>query len=199
MKKSIIAASASAVALAAMPVLGAFADVTDTVQVTITQSCTVASDTNTSDPGAANATFSANVANGATKTWAAASGTGGSLYISCNDASGWNVKAQGYSNDTAGTTTMVTTGSGTPIATGTTFSGATSAWAFKLADDGTGATIVADDWTAVPASATLVASKSGTVSQGHIFTGYQVYVSPTQVEGTYIGKVKYTVAAGLGS
>ena len=41
MKKSLIATGAAAVALAAMPALGAFADVTDTVILTISSSCSV--------------------------------------------------------------------------------------------------------------------------------------------------------------
>jgi hypothetical protein len=147
--------------------------------------------------------------NGSTYTWAAAGTagtgedeTGGSLYVTCNDASGWNVTAQGYSNDTAGTTTMVPEDSGTAIPTGTTLDGTVSAWAFKIADDNTSATIVStySNWAQIPAAATKVASKSGTaVNNGHIFTGYKVSVSPTQQADTYTGKVKYVVSAGTGS
>ena len=41
MKKSLIATGAASLALAAMPVVGAFATVTDTVQLTIASSCSV--------------------------------------------------------------------------------------------------------------------------------------------------------------
>ena len=199
MKKSLIATGAAAVALAAMPVVGAFADVIDTVEITISASCGVNSDTE-STPGTGQK-FTATMVNGDTHEWDA-DGAGGELYVTCNDASGWNVTAQGYSNDTAGTTTMVPTGSGTAIPTGTTLDGTVSDWAFKVADGNTGATIVSaySSYAQVPATATRVAYKSGTaVSQGLIYTGYKVGVSPTQQADKYTGKVKYVVSSGVGS
>ncbi len=202
MKKVLIAgAGVAALGLAAMPMLGAFADVIDTVQITISSSCGVNSDTE-STPGTGQ-TFTATMTNSDTHEWAA-DGTGGELYVTCNDASGWNVTAQGFSNDTAGTTTMVPTGSGTAIPTGTTLDGTVSAWGFKVADGDTGATMVAaysgENYAQVPATATRVAYKSGTpVSQGLIYTGYKVSTSATQQADTYTGKVKYVVSAGVGS
>lgn len=199
MKKSLIAAGAASVALAAMPVLGTFADVIDTVQITISSSCGVNSDTE-STPGTGQ-TFTATMTNSDTHEWAA-DGAGGELYVTCNDASGWNVTAQGYSSNTASTTTMVPTASGTAIPTGTTLDGNVSAWAFKVADSDTGATIVDgySDYAQVPAAATRVAYKSGTaVSEGLIYTGYKVSTSATQQADTYTGKVKYVVSAGIGS
>ena len=147
--------------------------------------------------------MSANMVNGSTHEWLAngASGQGGKLYVTCNDAGGWNVTAQGFSNDTAGTTTMVAGGQGTAINTGTTLDGTVSDWAFKVADGDTGATIVSaySSYAQVPAAATRVAYKSGTaVSEGLIYTGYKVGVSPTQQADTYTGKVKYVVNAGVG-
>ena len=205
MKKSLIAVGATSLALAAMPILGTFADVTDTVTVTISSSCGVASDTE-STPGTG-AELSATMVNGDVHEWPAAAkespatgSAGGDLYITCNDASGWNVTAQGYGNNTAGNTSMVPTGSGTPIATGTALDGTVSDWAYMIADDGTGATVSTNDYTAVPSAATRVAYKSGTpVSEGHIYTGYKVGISPTQQADTYTGKVKYVVSAGVGS
>ena len=199
MKKSLIATGAASLALAAMPILGVSADVIDTVQITISSACGVNSDTE-STPGAGQ-TFTATMTNSDTHEWDA-DGTGGELYVTCNDASGWNVTAQGFSNDTAGTTTMVATGSGTAIPTGTTLDGTVSAWAFKVADGDTGATIVSaySAYAQVPSAATRVAYKSGTaVSQGLIYTGYKVSTSATQQADTYTGKVKYVVSAGVGS
>ena len=208
MKKILIAgAGVAALAVAAMPVLGVFAaDVIDTVQITISSSCGIMSETKQeageNDPATTNL-MSANMVNGSTHEWLAngASGQGGKLYVTCNDAGGWNVTAQGFSNDTAGTTTMVAGGQGTAINTGTTLDGTVSDWAFKVADGDTGATIVSaySSYAQVPAAATRVAYKSGTaVSEGLIYTGYKVGVSPTQQADTYTGKVKYVVNAGVG-
>ncbi len=191
MKKSIIAASASAVALAAMPALGAFADVTDTVQLTIQSACSVGGTTATT--GAGKTFTEADAKNGQTYTWDATDSDGGKLVVSCNDASGWNIKAVGAS--TGGTNTaMVPTGSGTAIATGTATSGATSNWAFKVS--GTNAVAAYTSFAAVPGTATKVATSSAAASEETYYTGYRVYVSPTQQADTYTGKVTYTVAQG---
>ncbi len=190
MKKSIIATGAAAVALAAMPVLGAFADVTDTVQITINSACSVGGTTATTGAGV---TLTETMTNGSTKTWDADGTAGGKLVVSCNDASGWNIKAVGASTGSANTV-MVPTNSGTPIATGTATSGATSNWAFKVA--GTGAVAAYTSFAAVPGTATKVATSSDPASALEIDTGYQVYVSATQAADTYTGKVTYTVAPG---
>ena len=209
MKKSLIAAGAASVALAAMPVLGTFADVIDTVEITISSACGVAS-TTAGDPATetTNATFEKDMTNGSYWEWAPASGTGGSLYVACNDTSGWNVTAQGYSGETAGTTTMIPSSTGTAIPTGTTLDGTASAWAFKVADGDTGATMVtaySNAYAQIPAAATRVAYKANAqgnpsmISDGLIYTGYKVSVSPTQEADTYTGKVKYVVSAGVGN
>ena len=204
MKKSLIAAGAASLALAAMPILGTFADVVDTVTVTISSSCGVASEEDDGDssttPEAANS-FTATMVNGDTHEWAAdGTGDAGDIYVTCNDASGWNITAQGYSGNTAGNTNMVPSSSGTAISTGTTLDGTVSDWAFMIADDDTGATIATNDYTAVPSAATRVAYMSNApVSEGHIYTGYKVGISPTQAADTYTGKVKYVVSPGAGS
>ena len=190
MKKSLIATGAAAVALAAMPVLGAFADVTDTVQITINGACSIGGSTSTTGAGV---TLTETMTNGSLKTWDADGTAGGKVVVSCNDASGWNVKAVGAS--TGGTNTaMVPTASGTPIATGTATSGATSNWAFKVS--GTGAVAAYTTYAAVPATATKVATSNDPGSEVQINTGYQVWVSATQEADTYTGKVTYTVAQG---
>ncbi|MBR3122226.1 hypothetical protein IKF12_02055 [Candidatus Saccharibacteria bacterium] len=192
MKKSIIAASASAVALAAMPALGAFADVTDTVVVTIPDACSVGQ-TSSSQTGGGVTVTESNAANEHLYTWDADGTAGGTLKVSCNDASGWQVKAVGASTGTP-VTSMAASGSGTPIVTGTATSGATSNWAFKVAGT-TGVDVVSTytNYAAVPATATKVAGGNGAVSEGTIYTGYQVWVSATQQADTYTGKVTYTI------
>lgn len=193
MKKSLIATGAASLALAAMPVLGAFADVTDTVTVTIGSSCSVGGTTSTSGSGV---NLSETMTNNSTKIWDAngeATG-GGKLVVSCNDAGGWNIKAVGSGADATNKHYMNAAGSGTDIATGTATSGATSNWAFKLS--GTGVVSGYSDFAAVPSTATKVASSGAAGSDVTIFTGYRVFVSATQQADTYEGKVTYTVAKG---
>ncbi|MBR2725323.1 hypothetical protein IKE97_01595 [Candidatus Saccharibacteria bacterium] len=192
MKKSLIAASASAVALAAMPVLSTFADVTDTVTITIQDACSVGQ-TSSSQTGGGSTFTESDAKNGQTYAWDANSSTGGTLKVSCNDAGGWQIKAVGASEG-ATNTSMKPTGSGTPIVTGTATTGADSNWAFKVAGT-TGIDVVStySSYAAVPGTATKVASGAGAVSEGTLYTGYQVYVSPSQQADTYTGKVTYTV------
>ncbi len=69
MKKSLIAAGAASVALAAMPVLGVFAtgvqQVQDTIQITVDASCTFTDEGSASPTGA---TYSGNGSNGESVT-----------------------------------------------------------------------------------------------------------------------------------
>ena len=200
MKKSLIAASASAVALAAMPVVGAFANVTDTVVLTIESACSVGASTATT--GAGKTITETEAVNNHLYQYEANGTAGGTIKVSCNDASGWHIKAVGASTG-ADNTKMVQSASGTPIATGTATSGDASNWAFKVAaHTGTTGVTVADgfsDYHAVPDEATKVASGSAAISEGQIDTGYQVWVSATQQADTYTGKVTYTVHTGTGA
>ena len=188
MKKSLIATGAASLALAAMPVLGAFADVTDTVVLTINSSCSVGQ---TSSTGGGGKTIEQTAVNNHLYTWDADGTQGGTIKVSCNDAGGWQVKAVGSSTGT--NTSMAGTNGGTSIATGTAESGATSNWMFKVA--GTGASSSYTGWAAIPATAAVVASGTGAISEGSINTGYQVWVSATQPAGTYTGRVTYTANA----
>ena len=142
------------------------------------------------------------------------------LKVYCNDNEGFSVYAVGYSDDTLGNTYLrdSTLGQTSDILTSTTFTGNTSAWAMKIGvTSGTYTPIIAGStgdsekqsgdtdysgWAAVPSTYTRVAYRnSGTdVDNKSIYTEgssltttYAVYVSPTQIAGTYIGQVKYTL------
>ena len=192
---STIATGAAAVALAAMPVLGAFADVTDTVTLTIKGACSVGGSEGSSSTTGKTITES-NAVNNHLYTYAADGSAGGTLKVSCNAANGWQVKAQGAGAGTPATA-MAPSASGTAIATGTATSGATSNWAFKIAAESPVEVVSTyQNFAAVPATATKVASGAGAISEGTINTGYQVWVSATQQADTYTGRVTYTVAEG---
>lgn len=193
MKKSIIATGAAAVALAAMPVLGAFADVTDTVVLTIKSSCTVGSSTATS--GAGKTMTENNAVNSHLYTFNANGTDGGTLKITCNNASGWTVSAVGSSTGSVKNVMVPTnTAASNAIQTGTDESGADSQWMFKVA--GTGAVAAYTSWHEIPdaGSPAVVAESNTSASEQAINTGYQVWVSATQPADTYTGSVTYTVA-----
>ena len=128
--------------------------------------------------------------------------------VFCNDDAGYAIYAIGYTDDTDGKTVLTSSslGSGSDIATGTLTSGGNSQWAMKLSTQTspTPAYPVTiqnsfDSFHAVPSEYTLVAKRTtgtdvGTNATGSNFkTTYQVYVSSSQLAGTYVGQVKYTL------
>ena len=190
MKKSLIAAGAASVALAAMPIVGAFAasnaDVTDTINLTVGSGCTITS-------GASNRNA---VAISTTPGGAAQTADGDAIVLNCNTAS-WTMTAIGGTSATPNTTL---TGAGAAIATGTATSGSTSNWAFKIKDLDTTSASNADietgynKYVAVPGTATTVVTGKATGAVS-IQPSYQVYTAGGQATGAYSGTVTYTIAA----
>lgn len=215
MKKSIIAASAASLAVAAMPVVGVFADgetthtVKDNISVEITPSCTIRNantviPTTGVEPNLTN-NYNVTMANGQVNSDIAGTGAvspaDNTMYVFCNSSTRtWTLSAVG--SGTASHENELYGASGS-IATGLATSGADSTWAFKVTL-GTGATAAAGftsgEWTAVPAVSSPKAIATGTGTTGSesapaITTNYQVFVSSTQEAGTYTGAVTYTLTS----
>lgn len=194
MKKSIIAASAASLAVAAMPVVGVFAatqsNFTDTLNLTVEGGCTFKS----SVLGDYSRAFAATVAAGQEADFTMNTGEP-TMSVVCNTETGnYTVQAIGGTSVEAGATGVTVLSNGTAadnIATGTTFSGDTSAWAFKVTSTGSTAT----GWTAVPSSLTTVVTNSASSAKstdGVTFTpAYHVYASGSQSAGSYTGNVSY--------
>ena len=126
--------------------------------------------------------------------------------VLCNDNQGFAVYAIGYTDEINGKNVMASSvSSDYDIVTGTATTG-NSQWAMKLS------TVTSptptypvtiqnnfDSFHTIPDDFTLVAKREastdvGTGAEGGSFTStYQVYISPTQAAGTYIGKVKYVM------
>jgi len=217
MKKSIIATGAASLALAAMPVVGVFAqatpagDITDTLNVNIPAGCTIVNSNSTtggngSAPHLTNA-YSVEMHNGELRTNIGGSAdddgdvTGTSdnvISVSCNSSSntdgetGWKLTAVGAGTD-GHKTELYKEGATDQIVTGTAVSGETSNWAFKVAKSaGAYATGYDNVYAAVPATEADIVTGSGMAANAFTIT-YQVYVDQTQDSGTYTGAVKYTL------
>ena len=205
--KKIAIAGVSAV-IAALPVVGAFAgtsSVTDVVQVTLDEGCTLLSSTTDVENAATQTTntYKVTMANGqllsdigSGKAEGASAAGSNVLSVSCNTTdttkNTWQLTAIGAGTG-ATVDVMAPAGSGTAIASGTATEGATSNWAMQI----TGASGVSIEngfnvFRAVPTAATEVASGSGSVANAFTML-YQVYISPTQAADTYTGKVTYTL------
>ena len=116
--------------------------------------------------------------------------------VNCNDQDGFVVYAVGVSDGKEGTTAMVGSGTakGTNIETGTAKEGDKSNWSFKVQDASPDLKIQSTfgGYSAIPASRTAVVKKESGIAEGDKFSvSYALYVSNTQVAGTYTGKVKY--------
>ena len=128
----------------------------------------------------------------------------------CNDNNGYSVYAIGYSNDTYGNTNMIhDTDSTYNFDTGTAPSGDVSTWSMKLTPvAGTYAPTIQSDvngvytnYHVVPSTYTKVATfpnrtdvpATGTGIGSAFQTTYAVWISNSQVAGTYTGKVRYTL------
>ncbi|MDO5480436.1 MAG: hypothetical protein Q4F58_02070 [Candidatus Saccharibacteria bacterium] len=138
---------------------------------------------------------------------------GNIVKVTCNNITGFKIKAIGFSPDAAhatgydGNTDMYSPTTSAVIPTGTATSGATSAWAMRITSasvtspTGTGAPTATIQtpfatWASVPSSATTVIQFGGSTTspvEGNMRADYQYYISQSQPAGTYTGKVKYTI------
>ena len=163
----------------------------DNVNIIIPNSCTL---------NGTNTQHTANINNGTYQSDIGLS----TIKAYCNDTDGFSIYAIGYTNEEDGNT-VLTSGT-TNISTGTSISGNNSQWAMKLATN-SGATYPLtlgsdtngsySNYHVVPSTYTKVAYRNSGTDIGQSAIGatmtstYQVYISPTQVAGTYVGKVKY--------
>ena len=130
--------------------------------------------------------------------------------IYCNDNSGYSVYAIGYSGDEYGNTEMVHSDDATyNFDTGTATSGSNSNWAMKLLPvSGTYAPTIQSDsngsytgYHVVPTTYAKIATfpsntdvpGNGTGLGSAFQSTYAVWISNSQVAGTYTGKVRYTM------
>lgn len=204
MKKRMIVAGAASLAVAAMPVAGVFAEtygeaVVDQVQVTVNTVCNMRSDRSPQEPDSLNGAVSKTVTPGTLigrdgQPW---DGSTSVLIVSCNDAGGWKVTAQGVAGvgSSAAQTVLKASSDGTDIPTGTATSGNTSNWAIRVV--GSSALPEYGSFMPVPETSTTIASSTDGVSEGALLPSYQVWVSPVQKADTYTGYVKYILSAPL--
>lgn len=208
MKKSIIAAGAASVALAAMPIVGAFAtlaeysSITDKITLTVSKTCKMEADadlaTTVADPLAKGTLVPlGTIAAGAAAT--AQSGT--AMTITCNSASGWTLTA---------TPTNMTTTDGYTIPFGTYTAGtqATSVWSAQVAITNNSDNHVVVDNSADAYATTAITTSGGVVAKnaadasdrplataGAVVTpSYIAYADSTQEAGNYTATIVYTFA-----
>ena len=219
MKKSIIAASAASLAVAAMPVVGVFADsnptteFTDEVKVTVEGGCSFQSKNSTpavidlATPRHFDATVNAGsvtILGGTNNAHLRSEETAQTISVVCNKTDGtktWSVAVAG-SQATSNTNKMVATGSGTAIASDGSHlketSGTTSYWSMRINSSASTNSMAPgenDAWYQVPASSSAaVVSNAATTSEISFMPEYRVYVGTAQEPDVYTGKVTYTLS-----
>ena len=202
MNKKILGAGAASTVLAAMPLLGVFAEPittqnisqTDTIRITVPASCELAVS------GDGNTEYSATMSIGSYADNIA----GSKFKISCNNDNSWGLKAVGAT--TEGSAVNALKGSGeNSISSSEGFNADSlkndadgSDWGFKLADGGDeGAQIVGgyNDFKQIPTTPTEVAtSKESGKKSASVQVTYGVVIGSTQAPDTYEGKVTYTLS-----
>jgi hypothetical protein len=205
MKKALIAGAAS-VALAAMPVVGAFAadpatssTFTDTINVTVKGGCTLenSQQSEAGDYSKSNRTFTKEIAAG-TLGYLNADAQG----VAAEDAGVVHVSCNTQDSNKAWTVSLVVNGltgnQATPvtIAGGDDISGPTSAWAIKSnakITEGTNTFESNDfaDYAPAVTNATFLSIKSDKTAEFN--PSYRVYIAPDQEPGTYTGTAVYSI------
>jgi len=185
MKKSIIAAGAASIALAAMPVLGVFAtpDVTDTIEVTIQESCTFTSggaDT-TYEYSGTNADGQVDPLNNSTNVH--------SFTVFCNDNDGYTVSATAESLTASGISDEFAYVATLPS------SGVDGKWhATVAAATGNTNTLTIEQLPAGGAATDIVTIDEASAAGGETFTvAYSAYIGTATPAGTYSGHIEYTL------
>lgn len=193
MKKSLIAAGAASAVLAAMPVLGVFADgdtltVKDQLTVTVSSSCTMDS---VAPAGATSSTgneYAASGAAGALLNFAASGGTATSFTVKCNNANGYTITPTFTDLKINGLAGAANAAQDIPYAASS--SAGSKTWTAFYTKTTAG---VAGTETAFTASGTAV-NGTATMTDSYAFS-YKVGLGADQAAGTYVGTASYILAA----
>ena len=187
MKK--LAIAGASLALAAMPVVGVFADqqasVTDTINLTVSSTCKM-------EASAATGSYNLGTSTVAHE-YAAVTGT--PMTITCNDQAGWSI--------TATATALSASGTDQTIPFGAYATTGESVWSASIATSGNdtaNANIATgwDDYTATAASGATIISADGATGakkgvSGLVVTpSYKAFGAAHQAAGTYSGTIQYT-------
>ncbi len=199
MKKSIIAASAASIALAAMPVLGVFAegdptptdDVTDTITITITPSCTFTAGGDDDEYGyeGTNAGGSVNLNNDdATPT------NIHTFTVFCNNNSGYKVSATASAlNQTPSISDNFAYKATLPTSSSTDTAKKDGAWNATIGQ-ASGGSLSIDQLTDGGAATDIVTLNAASATGGETFTAtYTAWIGTETPAGTYSGTIAYTL------
>ena len=180
MKK--LAIAASSVALAAMPVLGVFADpVTDTIKVTVNPSCTFIA-------GGAGAEYVANGANGASVSPVNSSSNEHSFTVFCNNNKGYTVSATASALGQTGVTDNFAYAATLP-------SGTAGAWNAAISQ-AEGGPLTIEQLPSGGGATNIVTLGEASGASGETFkAAYTAYIGTETPSGTYQGTIAYTLTA----
>ena len=198
MKKSIIAASAASLAVAALPIAGVFAatstQFSDTLTVGVAGGCTIEDNASGATPGTyADRTFSKPITAGTAAELEGAQGQSTDGFkVSCNTDTGtWTVSVAA---ENSGNLVSEDDDTIAPLASGASMGGNTSSWAIQSHAQVTSTGTVTnpyEEYTGYSAGVFLSAPAGSTATFN---PSYKAYVAPNQAPGNYAGKVTYTIA-----
>lgn len=195
MKKMLIATGVASLAVAAMPVVGVFADVTgstDTLEIKVNPTCSFT--TGNQGETTAAQTFTDTVLNGqkaAFKVGENAKSTH-KFNVVCNDNDGWKVTAAGNDlSGAAGNNHRITMVAGAVYAAGS--GQAEGQWSGALS--GTG--VISGGYIPLPTegvAAPVIATESASTASSAFTVTYDAYVGTQTAADTYTGTVTYSLS-----
>ena len=182
MKKSLIAgAGVAALAMAAVPFAGVFADpaATDTINITVNPSCSFTT-------GSGAATYAATGADGASVSPSNAGSNVHTFTVFCNDNDGYTVSATAGALTQSGVNDNFAYANSLP-------SGATGAWNAAIAK--TTESLSIEQLPSGGAATDIVTLGEASVTGGETFTAtYTAYIGTATPAGLYTGTIGYTLA-----
>ncbi|MBO7131927.1 hypothetical protein J6V85_01515 [Candidatus Saccharibacteria bacterium] len=196
MKK--ILAGAGAVALAALPMAGVFAqdlNVTDTLQITVNSACTITEGSTTDGLDNKDTTYAATVANGAEADFSSTHTGTHAFHVNCNSQGGWSFSAtpQNLTGYVAANDSTTNGDNINFVASGSyEASGATGMWTAEITAP-SGITVTQPS-TAGTAN-TVINATNAQAANVEITSEYHAYVGTQTTAGYYEGTIAYTLAA----
>lgn len=204
MKK--LAIAGASVALAALPIMGVFADdtsVVDTIQITVSDTCTIVEASTTDGLDNKDTTYAATLSNGQETSFASVHSGNHLFTVNCNDKDGWSFSATptdltGYvaaNNSTTNGDSIAFIASSGYTAAVNNHEGTDGVWTATISATGLPSGVTIAQPSTAGSSNTIITATGAQAGGVEITADYQAYVGTETAAGFYEGTITYALAA----
>ena len=196
MKK--LAIAGASVVLAALPVVGVFAQdtsVTDTIQITVSDACTITEGSTTAGLDNNDTTYADTVANGAETTFSTTHGGNHVFHVSCNAPNGWKLTVN--PTDLAGHISSTNTATNNDVISfvaPTSYDNTSTAGQWTATISVPQASGVSVTQPSATGNNIVISETGGQAANLEITSTYKAYVGTETAAGYYEGTIGYTLA-----